>query len=262
MALIRDSDTGLVLIQADWPDCPANVHAYSSTRMGGVSLAPYGDVNGDAGLNMGEHVGDSRDAVRINRDCLLDYMPKPVTFLSQIHGNIAVDLASLAADQIIEADACFTSLPNLTCVVLTADCLPLLLASVDGKCVAAVHTGWRGLVNGVIESTLKQMRQKTQAEISAWMGPAIGPNAFEVGSEVREIFSQKSHKHALNFIPNKQVEGKFFANIYGLASDVLKACDVQKISGGNFCTYTDEELFYSYRRDGVTGRMASWIWIG
>jgi len=259
MAIIRDSDTGLTLIQPDWPDCPPNVKAYSSTRIGGVSLAPYGDITGDAGLNIGDHVGDSPDAVRINRECLSDYMLEPVTFLSQIHGNIAIDVAGLVSGQYVEADACFASSPKLTCVVLTADCLPILLASADGHCVAAVHAGWRGLASGVVESTLLQMRQRTRADIFAWMGPAIGPNAFEVGAEVVEIFSQKSPKHQRNFIPAKR-EAKFFANIYGLARDTLQAHGVEKISGGDFCTHTDEELFYSYRRDGVTGRMASWIW--
>lgn len=259
MSLIRDDDTGLVLIKADWPDCPRNVKAFSSTRIGGVSLAPYGDVNGDAGLNLGSHVGDNANAVRMNRACLAEYMPTPVTFLSQIHGNMAVDAADLQEDGLTQADACFTNSAKQICAVLTADCLPVLLASSDGLCVAAVHAGWRGLANGVIESTVGEMRRRGAQDISAWLGPAIGPSAFEVGTDVVDAFAQKNSAHQKCFQP-ASIEGKYLADIYGLSRNVLLSVNITKVSGGNYCTFSDAEYFYSYRRDGITGRMASWIW--
>lgn len=260
MALILDNDTGLTLIKPDWPDCPSNVQAFSSTRIGGVSLAPYGDISGDAGLNLGDHVGDLDESVHLNRACIAEYMPQPVTFLSQIHGNIAVNLAEHSHANPVRADACYTNLPNQTCVVLTADCLPILLASLDGKYVAAIHAGWRGLAHGVIQNTLQELRLKTDAEFTAWFGPAIGSDAFEVGQEVLDQFVQQSNEYRTCFKPAK-VNGKFLADIFALARHVLHRCGVQRIHGGRYCTYEDETLFYSYRRDGVTGRMASWIWL-
>lgn len=259
MSLLRDDDTGLVLIQPDWPDCPPNVRAYSSTRLGGVSLHPYGDMSGDGGLNLGDHVGDALDAVRMNRDCLSDFFPTPVTFLSQIHGNLAIDVAAIRTGERIQADASYSLKPNVACAVLTADCLPILLASKNGSCVAAVHAGWRGLANGVIESAVQQMRLHGVHDISVWLGPAIGPQAFEVGTEVKSAFVHKMSRHESCFTP-MQEDGKFFANIYELAKNILYEQKIVSISGGEYCTFKDEELFYSYRRDGVTGRMASWIW--
>lgn len=258
MSLIQDDDTGLVLIKPDWSACPANVRAYSSTRIGGVSLSPYGDLDGDGGLNLGDHVGDDIDAVRMNRSCVSDLFPGSVTFLSQIHGTLAVDAASLQSG-VVQADASFTNAPKVACAVLTADCLPVLLASVDGKFVAAVHAGWRGLAAGVIEETVRQMRSKGAQEITAWLGSAIGPAAFEVGADVLDAFTQKSPRLSRHF---KSLDGntKFLADIYGLARTILQGLAIENISGGDYCTFTQDELFYSYRRDGVTGRMASWIW--
>jgi YfiH family protein len=259
MSLLVDDDTGLVLIKPDWPDCPKNVRAYSSTRIGGVSLAPYGDVSGDAGLNLANHVGDFADAVKMNRACLAEFVPSPVIFLSQIHGNMTVNAADLQLDGMTPADACYANLAQQVCAVLTADCLPVLLAADDGQCVAAVHAGWRGLANGVIENAVAQMRASGAQHISAWLGPAIGSQFFEVGTDVLEAFCQKQDNHRSCFRPSS-VDGKFFADIYGLARNVLLNLDIVRVSGGDHCTFTEEELFYSYRRDGVTGRMASWIW--
>ncbi|MFA9275091.1 MAG: peptidoglycan editing factor PgeF [Candidatus Aquirickettsiella gammari] len=259
MSLIQDDDTGLVLIKPDWPDCPANVRAYSSTRIGGVSLSPYGDLDGDGGLNLGDHVGDDIDAVRMNRSCVSDLFPGSVTFLSQIHGTLAVDAVSLQGGMPVQADASFTNSPKIACAVLTADCLPVLLASTDGLIVAAVHAGWRGLAAGVIEETVQQMRNKGAQEITAWLGPAIGSAAFEVGADVLDVFTQKMPQLSDNF---KALDGgaKFLADIYGLARTILHSLAIVNVSGGDYCTFTQDELFYSYRRDGVTGRMASWIW--
>ncbi|MFZ6817714.1 peptidoglycan editing factor PgeF [Undibacterium sp. Ji22W] len=260
MSLVRDDDTGLVLIEPDWPDCPANVRAYSSTRIGGVSLAPFGDADGTSGLNLADHVGDNINSVRMNRSCLSDFFPRDVTFLSQIHGTLAVDATDIREGSIVEADASFTNQPNVSCVVLTADCLPILLASTDGRCVAAVHAGWRGMAGGVIEATVQEMRRKGGREITAWLGPAIGANAFEVGIDVFDAFTQKMPQQRQNF--KSQVrDGKYLADIYGLARTVLHSLAINRISGGEYCTFTELELFYSYRRDGLTGRMASWIWI-
>ncbi|MBC3875362.1 peptidoglycan editing factor PgeF [Undibacterium flavidum] len=259
MSFIRDDDTGLVLIKPDWPDCPANVRAYSSTRIGGVSVAPYGDVDGDNGLNLANHVGDDVNAVRMNRDCISDFFPKDVTFLSQIHGILAVDAANIQDGQIVEADACYTKLSKVPCAILTADCLPILLASTDGRCVAAVHAGWRGLAAGVVEAAVLQMRKNSGHEITAWLGPAIGASAFEVGADVVNAFTQKMPQQKVHFKPLDR-DAKFLADMYGLARTILQGVGINSISGGEHCTFTEDALFYSYRRDGVTGRMASWIW--
>ena len=260
MSLLRDDETGLVLIKPDWPTCPNHVKAFSSTRMGGVSLAPYGDSCGDAGLNLGDHVGDDIRAVHMNRACLTDFMPSPVTFLSQIHGNMVVDIAAVNGNAEIQADACFSTVPKVVCAVLTADCLPILLSSESGDCVAAVHAGWRGLADGVVEAAVQRMVDSGAKNISAWMGPAIGPQAFEVGADVFDIFSKRNLELAQFFSPAAN-DGKFFADIYAIARTVLRDVGVFAVYGGEYCTYTDADLFYSYRRDGVTGRMASWIWI-
>ncbi len=237
-------------IHPDWP-APDNVHAAVTTREGGVSLPPFDS------LNLGDHVGDDPAAVVENRRRVSEglHLPAEPCWLSQVHGTAAVDAA---ASQVgCEADASHTDKPGVVCAVLTADCLPVLLCGTAGEHVAALHAGWRGLLNGVIERTISEMN--AGGEILAWLGPAIGPDVFEVGDEVREAFLAVDSAAGEAFKPSPH--GRWLADIYALARKRLASAGVSGIYGGGFCTFSDAQRFYSYRRDGVTGRMASLIWL-
>lgn len=235
----------------DWP-APPRVRAYTTTRLDGVSPAPY------AGLNLGDHVGDDPQAVAANRAHIVRQLGLPgmPLWLNQVHGIAVVDAAHAAPG--CAADASFTRESGAVCAVLTADCLPLLLCDKAGSTVAAVHAGWRGLAAGVVETTLAAM-QVPPEDLMVWLGPAIGPRAFEVGSEVREAFTSHDPAAAEAFHPSSA--GRWLADIYQLARQRLARQGVTAVYGGERCTYTEEQYFYSYRREGVTGRMASLIWI-
>lgn len=236
--------------RADWP-APDNVHALVTTRQGGVSAAPY------ASMNLAGHVGDEPSAVAENRrrlrQCLgLDLEPK---WLSQVHGTRIVDAALVADDE--EADGSISSRPGLACVVMTADCLPVLLCDTNGSRVAAVHAGWRGLAAGALEAAVAKLGGPA-SELLAWMGPAIGPRRFEVGEEVRRAFVDKQEQAVAAF--QAHGEGKWLADIYGLARLRLASVGVEQVYGGGDCTFEEEQRYYSFRRDKTTGRMASLIW--
>jgi YfiH family protein len=243
------------MFKADWP-APFNVKTAVSTREGGVSLPPYD------GLNLGSHVNDRPEAVAQNRPLFKQQakMPAEPLWLNQVHGTdcVVLEQTDFSAGP-FTADASTTKTKGLVSVVLTADCLPVLFCDEAGTQVAAAHAGWRGLVDGVLEQTLAQFPEPNR--VMAWLGPAIGPTAFEVGDEVRLAFIQKDAKagDAFTAVPDKA--GKWLADLYQLARLRLNACGVSQIYGGGFCTYTDSQAFYSYRRDGQTGRMASCIWI-
>jgi len=241
----------LEIIRPEWP-APSNVHAAVTTRVGGVSLKPYNS------LNLGDHVGDEPAAVAENRQRLREalQLPDEPRWLSQVHGTTAVDAVVCATG--CEADASHSDRSGVVCAVLTADCLPVLLCDTAGRHVAAAHAGWRGLLNGVIERTLSAMGG--DGECLAWLGPAIGPEAFEVGDEVREAFLAVDDGADSAFRPS--ANGRWLADIYALARRRLHAAGVDGIYGGGFCTFSEAERFYSYRRDGQTGRMASLIWLG
>ncbi|WP_374090366.1 peptidoglycan editing factor PgeF [Methylomicrobium lacus] len=232
----------------DWP-APNGVQAAMTLRAGGVSVGPY------RSLNPALHVGDDFETVMRNRKLIRESLalPSEPVWLEQVHGNQVVKAE--AASMPPQADASYTDAPGVVCVVMTADCLPLLLCSADGRRVAAIHAGWRGLLAGVIGNTVAAMGE---SEPLVWLGPAIGPDAFEVGEEVRAAFMQKSPAFGEAFRP--QADGKWLADIYRLARIDLNVLGVTKIYGGRFCTVTDVERFYSYRRDTVTGRMATLIW--
>jgi YfiH family protein len=234
----------------DWP-APANVRALTTTRHGGVSLPPYDS------LNLGDHVGDEPHAVAENRRRLCDGLGLPAAphWLSQVHGTGCCDAALVPTGS--EADAQFATRPGVVCAVLTADCLPLLLCDAAGRRVAAVHAGWRGLLHGVIENSIQAMG--AGSELLAWLGPAIGPTAFEVGEEVRHAFVAHDPRAEVAFAPAGA--DRWLADLYLLARQRLTACGVSRVYGGEFCTYADSERFYSYRRDGQTGRFASLIWL-
>jgi YfiH family protein len=232
----------------DWP-APANVHAATTLRTGGVSSGLY------ASLNPAMHVGDNPDHVRQNRQIIKELLglPGDPVWLAQIHSNRAVQ--ALATEPLQQADASYTAESGVVCAVLTADCLPLLICSADGAQVAAIHAGWKGLLAGVIGNTVTAMQH---SDLLVWLGPAIGPDCFEVGSEVRDAFVQKSAEFAAGF--KLQDNDKWRADIYRLARIDLAMQGIDKVYGGGFCTVTDQERFYSYRRDKETGRMATLIW--
>jgi YfiH family protein len=232
----------------DWP-APAGVKACVTTRAGGVSLAPFDS------LNLGDHVDDSPEAVVENRRRLIDHFAIQPAWLKQVHG-IAVAHAdpSLTAT----ADASWTATPGIACTAMTADCLPALFCDRAGTRVAAAHAGWRGLAAGVLEATLDSLAVPPE-EVLVWLGPAIGPQAFEVGPEVRETFVEQLPETAKAFVPSANA-GKFLADIYELARLRLAARGVTAVYGGGFCTVTDPR-FFSYRRSPRTGRFASLVWL-
>ena len=238
-------------ILSDWP-APANVRAAITTRVGGVSHAPYDS------FNLATHVGDDPAAVRANRARLRAALALPAEplWLKQVHGVAVADAARAGTEP--EADGAFAAQPGAVCVVLTADCLPVLLCNRAGTKVAALHAGWRGLAGGVIEAGVKAMGVPGN-DLLAWLGPAIGPEAFEVGPEVRTVFMEHDTQAAQAF--RDAPEGKHLADIYLLARQRLQRLGVAAVYGGGFCTVTDRARFFSYRRGGATGRMASLIWL-
>lgn len=242
----------LPVIRADWP-APASVRAFCTTRAGGVSQGSY------SSLNLGDHVGDSPSAVATNRHRVVSRLALPAMpcWLRQVHGIAVADLRGTAPRP--EADAAWTSRQGQVCAVLTADCLPLLLCDSGGSAVAAVHAGWRGLASGVVAHSLRQFPVPAK-RIMAWLGPAISQDEFEVGGEVRAAFVGDDPGAADCFVEGG-TPGKFHADLYALARRQLQALGIHAIYGGDFCTYGDAERFFSFRRDGQCGRMASLIWI-
>lgn len=245
-------------IQPDWP-APRGVRALATTRQGGVSRAPWHS------FNLADHVGDEPQAVASNRALLRRGLPAEPQWLNQVHGTRCVD-AALAAPG-TSADASFTRQPGVVCAVLTADCLPVLLCDDQAGVVGVAHAGWRGLAAGVIEATVAAMGEPGR-QLMAWLGPAIGAQAFEVGDEVRENFLAHDALAANAFAAS--ANGKWLCDIHQLARQRLHALGISRVfaagAGGNaaapeHCTLGNASRFFSYRRDGTTGRMASLIWL-
>ena len=252
--MLKNSD----FIIPNWP-APKNVKALQTNRHGGASLAPYHS------LNLGSHVGDNPMHVAHNRQLLSQFVPSEPVWLNQVHGINVVDAAN--TDCVPDADASFTTRKNVVCVTMTADCLPILVCDTAGTMVASIHAGWRSLCDGVVEATVAKLAAKP-ADLMAWLGPAIGPNAFEVGAEVRTQFIAKDEKSELAFKPKdeNQKQDKWLADIYLIATQRLNNLGITQIYGGGqenvaWCTFTDEKRFFSFRRDGATGRMATLIWL-
>lgn len=258
---------GIDPIVPDWPDMPATIGALATTRTGGFSRAPYDDGQGGGGLNLGLHCGDDSATVQRNRTLLQRALPGRPAWIAQVHGVAVVDAAGVGEGKpVLTADASIATAPGVVCAVMTADCLPVLFADVDGKVVGAAHAGWRGLAGGVLGETIKVMRAAGAGYITAWMGPAIGPEQFEVGEDVRDSFmagalADEQAAVAAAFKPYPGRSGKYLADIFALARLFLARDGVTKVSGGTCCTATDNQRFFSYRRDHVTGRQASMIWI-
>ncbi len=232
----------------DWP-APASVRACVTTREGGVSEAPFDS------LNLGDHVDDRPQAVAENRRRLTEHFSRQPAWLQQVHG---ITVAHADPGSVATADASWTATPGIACAAMTADCLPALFCDRAGTRVAAAHAGWRGLAAGVLEATLDSLDVAPE-DVLVWLGPAIGPQAFEVGAEVREVFVKQLPEAATAFVPSSNA-GKFMADIYQLARLRLAKRGVTAVYGGGFCTVTDPR-FFSYRRASRTGRFASLVWL-
>lgn len=238
-------------IVPDWP-APLNVRAFVTTRQGGVSQGEH------ATLNLGTSSGDDPANVARNRLVVARHLPSMPRWMAQVHGTAVADLDPLAEAEVPRADAAVAGSPNRVGVVLTADCMPLLLCDTGGRRVAIAHAGWRGMAAGVIESTVRAL-DVAPAGIVAWMGPTIGPTAFEVGAEVREAFVAADPQAAKAFAPH--APGKFMADLYALARQRLQRAGVTRVFGGGFCTYREADRFFSYRREQRSGRMGAFIWM-
>ncbi|MDR0233455.1 MAG: peptidoglycan editing factor PgeF [Zoogloeaceae bacterium] len=245
-------DASPEFLRPDWP-APACVRALQTTRTGGVSAPPYDS------FNLGLHTGDDPEAVRKNRARLVAHLPNEPVWLEQTHSVDVLFLSGEAYSQPPRADAVICRVPGQVSVIMTADCLPVLFCDLGGSVIAAAHAGWRGLAAGILENTLNAMRTDP-ANILAWLGPAIGREAFEVGDEVRSAFLAANPEAEVCFF-STATRGKYLADLYALARQRLNAAGVTRIYGGNHSTFSEPERFFSYRRDGVTGRMASLIWL-
>ena len=248
-------------INPQWP-APSSIQTLVSTRAGGVSKHPYDS------LNLGDHVGDQIEDVLANRAIFAKALPSKPLWLKQTHSTVVSTPETRKAKpgDVIDADASVTNIANEALVIMTADCLPALFTNSKGTVVGAAHAGWRGLCAGVLENTVAEMlrlsKESSASDLLVWLGPSIGPASFEVGEDVVKAFRDSElpfSEHAFQPIADKS--GKFLADIYRLASDRLQACGVTSIFGGQYCTVRDIEQFFSYRRDGQTGRFASAIWI-
>lgn len=249
------------LISADWP-APDGIHTLVTLRTNGSSVGAY------SSLNLGDHVGDDFNAVLLNRQALQAVLPSAPIWMRQIHGtSVSNTLSRLeGSTQLPEADAAITDRPSEVLAVLTADCMPVFFCSDDGKHVGIAHAGWRGLCAGILQNTLdalvKQSGGLPQSAFMAWLGPAIGPNHFEVGEDVTEAFANHGFQVGSDsFIPIPSRPNKYLGNLALLAHQALQNAGIERIYGGDLCTYSDPKRFFSHRRDGVSGRFASLIWI-
>lgn len=249
-------------LEIDWPGLPGHVGVLSTLRSGGVSTGVYADAEGRGGLNLGTHVGDAPEAVLKNRALLRSLLPGEPAWLEQVHGTHVVD-AHHAASQLaaLRADASTTTTRGVVCAIMTADCMPVLLADARGINVGAAHAGWRGLASGVLEQSVQQLRESGADEILAWLGPSIGPECFEVGQEVVDAFTHLGPAAKSAFVAIANKPGKYLGNLPMLARLALAREGVHHVAGGDRCTVSETSQFYSFRRDRITGRMATMIWI-
>ena len=246
------------LLTPSWP-LPRGIRSAITTRVGGASVASYD------GFNLGDHVGDNPEHVRSNRQQLSECVGKDISWLAQVHGTDIVDDSTASINkQAVQADACFSAKPGAVCAVLTADCLPVLLCSQSTGHIAAVHAGWRGLAAGILAKVITKFNEPASSLI-AYLGPAISQKNFEVGTDLLDAFTASessglvNHGVAKHFDPGNSPD-KYFFNIYAFARAEFNALGLHQVYGGEYCTVADDEVFYSYRRDGTTGRFASLIW--
>ena len=244
------------LLTPDW-SVPDKVRAISTTRVGGVSARPW------RSLNLGDHVEDNPEHVQENRQRLaksVGLVSERIGWLNQVHGTEVVELGPDNVGQANTGDASFTRHPDIACAILTADCLPVILVDREGTVVGAAHCGWRSLCGGVVENLVGEMAVVPET-LQAWLGPAIGPGSFEVGPEVRDAFLDHDSSAVHAFNAEGARPGHFMADIYALATLRLNHLGVSSVTGGGLCTVQDSDRFFSYRRDGRTGRMATLIWL-
>lgn len=235
-------------IVPEWP-APAHVRALITSRNGGVSVGPF------ASFNLGVRVGDNPEAVARNRDRLRRFLPQEPKWLAQDHGATVVEADDMGS--LPRADASIARRPGTVCAVTIADCVPVLVTNRAGTVVAAAHAGWRGLSSSVLENTVDAMDVGPE-ELVAYLGPGIGPHAFEVGGDVRTAFISRDAEAESAFVPCSP--GKWLADLYALARRALARAGVTRVHGGGFCTVSDARRFFSYRREKTTGRMAALIW--
>ncbi len=245
--------SSLNVIEADW-SAPPSVRALTSTRLGGVSEAPFDS------LNVGDHVNDASGDVKRNRKRLKKALnlPSDPIWLKQVHGTRVAEVARDTSGTIPQADAAVTRDRDCVLAVMTADCLPVVLSSPQHQVVAAVHGGWRGLANDILQNAIIAM-DCPPSSVYAWLGPAIGPDKFEVGDDVFNAFVAKDWQMAECF--KARENQKFMADIYAIARRSLSTLGVEHISGGTHCTYSESNTFYSYRRESKTGRMVTLAWM-
>lgn len=248
----RLAGRGLDWIVPDWP-APPSVQAVFVTRNGGHSAGPY------ATMNLGGTVGDDPQAYARNVALLAEVAGTPPLWLSQTHGTNVARVDGYAG--VVEADAAVATLPGRAATIRVADCLPVLFCDRDGTCVGAAHAGWRGLCAGVLEATVAAL-PAAPGRLIAWMGPAIGPQAFEVGDDVRDAFMGCDPAAAAAFVPYPGRAGKWLADLYALARQRMAGVGVGAVYGGGYCTYTEVDRFFSYRREKSSGRMAGMVWLG
>jgi YfiH family protein len=243
--------TAIDWVVPDWP-APAHVRVLSTLRAGGVSVDPF------ASLNLAAHVGDRPGAVSANRLLLREaaHLPAEPLWLEQVHGTHVIRHPGESV--VVRADASVAFEPGRVCAVMTADCLPVVLTDRGGARVGVAHAGWRGLLDGVVEATIAALGTSS-AELVAWLGPAIGPHAFEVGDEVRSAFAARNPAAGECFLPGER--NRYQADLYGLARLALAGAGVLSVHGGGWCTHHESERFFSFRRDGITGRMATLAWL-
>ena len=252
---MSDAQPKIQLLRPEWP-APMQVHSAVTYREGGCSRTPY------ESLNLGDHVGDDPKLVLLNRALLQEYLPNEPIWLNQVHG-VSVSTPNARLN---EADAIVSNQINEVLAIMTADCLPVLFTNHAGTVIGAAHAGWRGLCNGVLENAVREIKalsgETSANHILAWLGPAIGPRAFEVGEDVLLAFQEAGIAFPDQcFVAIASKPGKYLANLYLLARSRLESIGLHQIYGGEYCTVTQKEQFFSYRRDGVTGRFASLIWI-
>lgn len=242
------------LIKVQMSNC-SNVEGLYTTRNGGVSSSPFDTAN------MGYHVNDKEADVKRNRELLASFLPKGTTisWMNQIHSTKVIEVNASNLGETFEADAQITKLCNVALAVMTADCLPILLSSIDGAVIGVVHCGWKGLQAGILEKTIKLIGVDNK-NISAWLGPCIGKESFEVGVDVYNKFVEFDKELTKFFNPKKEVENKYLADLSGIAEHKLRNLGVVNIENTRLCTYSDEKRFFSYRRENKTGRMVGLIW--
>ena len=239
-------------LQPQWP-APSKIKSYTSTRLGGFSRAPYDS------FNLANHVGDELFNVRQNRQLLKSqlHIPSDPCWLNQVHSTKVIQIEQPLREA-VEADASFTRKLSIVCAVLTADCLPLLVCDKKGTTIASIHAGWRGLAGGVIDKTIAAL-DLPSSQLLVWLGPAISQSCFEVGNEVKEKFDRLDYNTDKAFC--QKADGKWLLDIYQIARANLNDLGIENIYGGDQCTFRQGDKFFSYRRDGITGRMASIIWM-